>query len=363
MARSKTDKQYWCCSILPIMAYTLNVGLRFGRGMDYNLYAISYKALVDGEMKFSDFEPIFGGLVFVFGKLLGLEWQFLVVFMSFTLIFSCVCFLRHYKETSMIALPLFVTYVGLAENTMRWFLAFSFVLIGFSYYLDKKCPMKQRRWFFVIFCVLGFLTHYGFIIVELVFVLLLLCKNAFPLRYSIVIFILCLLFASPMVLGRFADLITSLNILTGRYEHYATNAEVLLTGDGEEIYQGLPFTLRIYCLFMMILGYKVVTINKSLILPYNIALVGAFSAPLLLQLEIGLRINKVIYVFQFIILAYIFFYIFTNKIRVPFIVKILSVLILFNMVRSEIGTPMKTSDDHLLYIWDRHDQDYLDTGL
>jgi len=53
LSKSKTKKQYWQIAIFPIVAFAVISGLRFGRGIDYNHYYLSYSTNLDGsEMEF-----------------------------------------------------------------------------------------------------------------------------------------------------------------------------------------------------------------------------------------------------------------------------------------------------------------------
>ena len=363
MALSKTDSQFWRCALLPICAYTLNSGLRFGREIDYNTYAEEYRYWIQGASGISDFEPIWRLLIFIFGNILSLEWQCLVIFMSFFLIFSGCLFLKNYKEVSMYAVPLFAFYVELAENTMRWFVAFSFSLIALYFFLNFKIILKKRIIFLLFFFTLGFLTHYGFIIVEILLLFILFSKRVlFSPKLSIPIFCCCFIFSSPLFLGQYAELLNQIDFLSGKFVMYTYNTEKWLTGEGAEEYTGMNISKVIYSLYVITLGYKVVLNNYKLVIPYNIVLLGTFSAPLLLKLEIGVRLNAVLIAFQFLIFAYIFNYVRLDKIRTHFVVKLLTFLIVFNMGRSQIMDSLEKTDSQLLYVWDRDGRDYLEIG-
>ena len=56
---SQSKKPVTLKSFIPIIvAYTLYAGLRWGRGVDYNLYYWAYKEYSNGTPK-DDFEPLF----------------------------------------------------------------------------------------------------------------------------------------------------------------------------------------------------------------------------------------------------------------------------------------------------------------
>lgn len=361
MARSRNGSQYWHYAIIPIIAYTFSSGLRFGRDIDYNLYYFEYNDIVLGKTDFFEFEPIFTITTLFLGKLCGLEWQYMVIFMSFFLIFSCVVFLERYKEVSALALPLFVFNMRLAENTMRWFFAFSFLLIALSFFRNPKYTIKKSYYSFVFFSFLAVMTHYFMSFVIIIYLLLMISKKClFGPKLSLCIFAISIFFSSPLMFGGFIDDVARLEFLTGRFEHYATNAEMYITGEGTEGYDGLDYSSYIYSIFMIIVGYKIVQMEPSLVLPYNIALVGIFTAPLFSKLEIGMRMRYVLFSFQFIILAFSFMYIFTNKMKSILLLKVICILLLLNMARSQIAIPLSQPDSHLLYVWDRNGQKYLD---
>jgi len=361
MARSCNRAQYWCCAILPIMAYTFSSGLRFGREIDYNLYYFEYNDIVLGRTDFFEFEPIFTITTLFLGKLCGLEWQYMVVFMSFFLIFSCVVFLERYKEVSAIALPLFVFNMRLAENTMRWFFAFSFLLIALSYFKNSKYTLRKSYYSFAFFSFLAVMTHYFMGVVIIIYILLMIPKKCIlgP-KLSICVFAVSILFSSPLMFGGFIDDVARLEFLTGRFEHYAANAEMYITGEGTEGYDGMDYSSYIYSVFMILVGYRIVQLKPSLVLPYNIALIGIFTAPLLSKLEIGLRIRYVFFSFQFLILAYTFVYILHNRVKRSLIMKLICIILILNMIRTQITIPLDLPDSKLLYVWDRNGRNYLD---
>ena len=358
MAHAKTEKNYWISAMLPICAYTFTSGLRFGRDVDYNIYYFVYKGLLDGSENLSDFEPVFNFFVLLFGDFLGLKWQIMVLFMSFFLIFSCVYFLKNYKECSAYALPWFVYHMSLAENTARWFFAFSFILLGLSFYLKDKKSSKDV-WLFWFFFLMAFLTHYGIIIIEIIIGGFVCLKNrTIKPKYSLVLLALCAFFTSPLFLEKIGEYIALLGILTGRFEHYAIDADKYFVG--QEEYQAMQSSQYLYCVIMIYYGYKIIKVKQSLFLPYNIALVGIISNPFLAQLEIGLRINSVLFVFQSFVLGYVFVYMYRGKMFQSLFLKIICILIFVNLGRHVIFDPIKTKDSRLLYIWDKREKDYID---
>ena len=89
------------------LAYTLNEGLRFGRGIDYNEYWRVYEELASGVDSDRDF------LFVVFMKFLiniGIPYQGFILLASFMFFLGVIMILRHYKEILPFSLPLFALF-------------------------------------------------------------------------------------------------------------------------------------------------------------------------------------------------------------------------------------------------------------
>lgn len=84
---SHKDRKLKISDFSPIIfVYTLYSGLRWGRGVDYNVYYWVYENIKNGISR-EDNEPLFELLVKI-SAWLGFSWQGFVVFMSFFLIFA-----------------------------------------------------------------------------------------------------------------------------------------------------------------------------------------------------------------------------------------------------------------------------------
>lgn len=177
---SHKDRKLKISDFSPIIfVYTLYSGLRWGRGVDYNVYYWVYENIKNGISR-EDNEPLFELLVKI-SAWLGFSWQGFVVFMSFFLIFAWCFFLKDYKKYLALALPFLCLNLTMAENLMRWCLGFSFILIGLSYLLSKG---DYKRYF--IFCTMGFLVHYALILNILLFTGLFFSKKPFsPILFFI----------------------------------------------------------------------------------------------------------------------------------------------------------------------------------
>ena len=52
LSKAKTNKSYWMIAIVPMLAFAIIEGLRFGRLIDYNVYYFRYIDLGEGIEQF-----------------------------------------------------------------------------------------------------------------------------------------------------------------------------------------------------------------------------------------------------------------------------------------------------------------------
>lgn len=345
-----------------IIVFTLNEGLRFGRGIDYNYYAIAFKQNLINHN--STWDPIFLFIANLLGYL-GISWQGYVILMSFTLILSCAIFLNNFRDVSKWAFPLFAIFALPAENLMRWFFGFSFILIGTSYLL-KRNDIK-RIYIFLLFSSIAFFIHFALLPIAVIFYILTYIRRPIikPLPAIILFFTIGIAFKTSFM-EQFVDLMQLFSI-SERAESYQYQAEYWLTGGFAGVekspfpkyYELLLFIINVYW------GYKLTKIHEhKYTFVYNIFLIGFITFPICHQIELLTRYNNLFCIFQFIILAYIIQFLINDIKRVKNqtrkIAVFFSVLVVLNFVRVQIFTPLADTPNHFLYIWDKNGRDYLD---
>lgn len=345
-----------------IIVFTLNEGLRFGRGIDYNYYAIAFKQNLINHN--STWDPIFLFIANLLGYL-GISWQGYVILMSFTLILSCAIFLNNFRDVSKWAFPLFAIFALPAENLMRWFFGFSFILIGTSYLL-KRNDIK-RIYIFLLFSSIAFFIHFALLPIAVIFYILTYIRRPIikPLPAIILFFTIGIAFKTSFM-EQFVDLMQLFSI-SERAESYQYQAEYWLTGGFAGVekspfpkyYELLLFIINVYW------GYKLTKIHEhKYTFVYNIFLIGFITFPICHQIELLTRYNNLFCIFQFIILAYIIQFLINDIKRVKNqtrkIAVFFSVLVILNFVRVQIFTPLADTPNHFLYIWDKNGRDYLD---
>ena len=351
---------YWYCNdtskkyflIIPILLISINEGLRFGRGTDYNVYYFNYQDIISG------YDVRSNELLFIvlckLNDFLGLPYQGLVYFMSLILIVSGTFFLRNHQSIIPFALPLFMVFTIDAENLMRWFTAFSFLLIGVSY-LEQN---KIKR--FVIFAVCAFLFHSGIIVVIPVFLLLHYIKKPLlkPL-YSCIIYILIYLFFKTSFMLNFVQY---MNVFSGmtQFAGYVENANEWLTGTANFEAQGLNIGIIIMDLIVIKIGYEILTYKPKLIYLYNLCIIGTILSPALTQIEILYRICILFKIFQFVIIAYAVYFFINNRCKSK-VYYALTWIVILNLIRMHILNILiepYTSNSYL-YVWDKMGREIL----
>lgn len=350
ISRSSINSIKWTSFLPTIIAYTLYAGLRWGRGTDYNLYYWIYNDINKGIGR-EDNEPLFVFLIKLFGNL-GLEWQHFVAFMSFLLIFSVCYFLKRKPKISIFTLPILVLSLTLAENLMRWYLGFSFVLIGLFHLLNNE----QKK--FLFFSLLGFLIHYGLIINIAIFYLVWIAfkENTLHPIIAFSLYLTLYFIFDPQFMGHFADVIQQINLGT-RFIGYQNNAEAWLTGDANDDVRSEVSILNIVrTLYLIYTGYHVCKKNKSrnIIYLYNLALIGWVFNPAALQIEIAIRINALFLLIGQIYMAYIYYdiIIINKKAYTPLIKNITLLFLIYTFYAFFFKSVFSLEENNTLFIWD-----------
>ena len=245
-------KKYLKTAMPSIIIYTLNEGLRFGRGIDYNIYAKDF-VYNTGNQYFENGDLGFRYIGMLLQSL-GMPFQAFVLLMSFILILSVLIFIRNFKECAPFALPLFLLlFYTATENLMRWFLGFSFVLIGFSFIVQENKPIKNYI-YFTLFSLLSFFFHFAIIIIPIIYIVLIRFKR--PLLkpvVSISLFVLIALSFQTSIMLSLKEYLNVFSMLSDKSTFYIDNAEQWLTGGASglvfsafpELYKTLLYIMEI----------------------------------------------------------------------------------------------------------------------
>ena len=351
-------------SWLGVLAFTLNEGLRFGRGLDYNIYADHFYNRTS-EWFYDEYELIFAAIV-NFLKNNGCSFQWLVMLMSFMLIVSLVCFLRNFRQAAPWGLPAFALLCSQPENIMRWYFGASFLIIGFSFFFkEEKC--KKDTIIFVFFSIISVLIHYGLVIMPIAYYLMTIPKRPLLKPWiAISLFFLIGIFFQTETMLIFTEYLNLFSLLSDRSSDYIDNIEQWLTG-GSDILTFKPFPSKpliiVYCISVW-LGYRLVKILdlKKYTILYNIFSVGFVVLPIGNQLEIATRYQQLLFLYQFVIWGYVLKYLrFKSGILIKSKqVSIVVFLVCIGYVSWFSLQKLRTQEYYQLYIWNSNGRKFLD---
>lgn len=351
------SKKYWFAAIPFILVFALNEGLRFGRGVDYNGYFFKYQdILLDDKGYRTISDPVFVGLCH-FNDMIGLPYQGLIFILSLFLIIAGSLFLKEVKDSMAYAFPLFFLFSFPAENLIRWFFAFSFLIISSFYYNNNKFKSA------IIFVLLALGSHIGIIIpAVLCFFLKYYKKPIFDLKTSILLYIgLWSLFSTDVMIGLAKYINFSSSFVSDYYSGYIDNADVWLTGNGlgeKAINYGIGLALP--DIITLIMTYYVVRKRPQLTYYANIYIVGALLSAAIYRLEIGYRISVAMKIYQVMFLAVAFKDLLFCKLHKNWILKLGCWILIINIIRVYfIYIYTSYSANEILYIWDSNGKDVL----
>ena len=312
----KLQKEYkiWSgAGIAAILTYTLNEGLRFGRGIDYNNGGIGYERFSTYAGDYNNYIG-YEYLVKILVKY-GVPWQGCVILMSFMFIVGLLFLMRNLREVVPYALPLFVLVSsGTVENLVKWYLAFSFFMIGLSYQIVQLDKLNIK---YVFFSCVASLFHLAFIPVPFIFYLLTKFNKPIlsPFWAILLFFAIGFLFQTSFMLN-FVDLINTAALMSDRFEGYAENAEMWFTQgfQGRET-SAFPGVLEL--LFLMTvtpIGFKCVKhMGPKYIYIYNLFLIGFFLKPITNKVPLLARYDHVFFFFRAVVFACILQFIYKEK--------------------------------------------------
>ena len=129
------NRKYWFYSIAYILLFAIIEGLRYGRGIDY----LHYEDLYVNAFDESNMQDVVFTSLNRFLNILGVPVCGAFILYSALWCFSIFFFLRSFRNIIWLALPLFII-ISLPnfECLIRQYFAFSFFLISFSFWGERK---------------------------------------------------------------------------------------------------------------------------------------------------------------------------------------------------------------------------------
>lgn len=343
---SKKKKWKWQYIILPTIIFSLIEGLRFLRGVDYSIYYYRYETINQLNVFSFEEDPLFVLLCQTLTNL-GIPFQGFVILCSCILIISSFFLLKEQKKTMQFSLPLLTTF-GLisAENLIRWYLGFSFLLIGIYYLIKNKSGL------YIFYSVIACGFHIGLLLVIPIFAFIFKIRQKIilnPIYLCIIYLIIYLTFKVEFMLV-FVDIFSTIGDF-GRYASYVNNIEGWLTGENKQLDTTISIGYIFKHLFLIIYGYKILyKQNDTYRFFYILFAIGAITYPAMHIIELAGRYNELFMFFEPFILAATLYDIFIIRKRIN-IYTLCALICLYPIFALILKYPFVEDIKNLLFIW------------
>lgn len=346
-------KNYWLTVFIPIIFYTLIEGLRYDRGVDYLYYMQRYVSFSKTYLE----EPTYFDL-FNFGiNSMGIPFYGAFIIYSFIFTTCVLFFLKDYREVAHYSFILFLTAtLAFSENFISQFFAFSFVFIALKYIL-------RDDWIkFFIFSLIAVLFHSSSAFILLIIVLLKIYNKPFNLYLTLSFYVFASLFFEMDNINLLTPYLGIINLGEGNHiQSYFNNTDIWFSKDAiNSIYKQNVITKTANFLFdvsilicgrQLLYNYKNRKKEQSLVLFYNLFAVGAILFQAFFQIELMRRIAIEMYLFWFIVVAYILYY-FQKKRKISPFFKCMLIIILSYIISIYFKYVFLVQDS--LFVWDKN---------
>ena len=306
-------KNFWNLYLPAIISYTLILGARWMRGVDYKHYQDIYNYGLGYEQKLFS-------LINAFLNILGVDDIGIFFVYSFIFIFLAGFIIQYYRGIAIWLLPLFLfAFTSFDEWFIRQGLGYSFVFLFLKFLFEENYSIKKR----FIGCILSILCacsiHSGNVFVIGVIILCyLLCRKPFDYRICIVLFLFSSYYFQYNMDFTYVNYF--LNYIQGfdaRLDEYIKRGDdwfsIYASSDDYyrrgviKLFQTLGECAFFYFANMafklnknVIDDYKV----KSLIVLFNVYVIGSILGQMFFSVEIPKRVAMTIYILWCFPLAY-----------------------------------------------------------
>lgn len=340
---------FWKSSLIPMIFFALEEGLRYGREIDwcvyYNVYEDIKKGIDTGhELLFT--------LIWKFFGLMSVPYPVLITICSFLLIFSIFYLFKPYQRCLYLIVPMVIIYCAYsATNLIRFFMGLSFLFISLRLFLDgKKTPS-------IIFMLCSVMTHVGLILlIPLLYGLNYVKRPLLRPKASITLCILLMFFFDKSILANFS-FVFNLFQNVDRLSHYAIDGASWLVSNGDHDFNdktiGSMFASSIPLFFMIKYSYRLCMEKKETIIFYNYMLVGMFLKYIASGLELMGRYSLALLPFIAFFLAITLKNLAHRKKKGSFAIVAFTVIIAFTGLKMyNFCTPIYKDSLLLEYVWD-----------
>ena len=296
------NKHFWAIASVPILAYSLVLGCRYGWGHDY----LWYKRRFENPYWYADEDPGFR-ILNLFLQDIGFNYVGAFIFYSFVLIVGAYVLVRDYKENKyMLALFLPATLL-FSTFPIRQAVAHAFVFLGFHF-------MNRKKWIWCVFMIVCMYSIHpsSIITFSVCGALFFVVKKPFPCNVSIIVYIVIAL-ASDIFRNFFFDIsnhISTYIVLDNKFQSYINQSDIWFGKEGlrEDWEQGTLtlFLSMAFHMSMIYMGWVALKYrpNNQIIYLYNSMVIGFILLRLFFTLEILRRIADPFVLLYFIPTGY-----------------------------------------------------------
>lgn len=345
--RNKQNK-----NILPLISiilfYSLIESIRYGRGVDYWGYRITYKVGIStGQYFFDITNSLFRFLNLTFNDSL---FAFALCYML-----SIVLIVNKYKYWFPYLLPLFFIFTVIeSECFIRQFFAMSFANFAF---LNLIKTNKINKILFVLFAIIAFFIHSSTIFFILIILILNFIKYPINYKYSISLYILFALFIDIAQTNILPFLLSSIDIGDNKFSSYISLSERWFGKEAiNDIYNQKWYMQSLNIIFDISLffsGYKLIKENHfshRTTLIYNLFVIGAILYRAFFNIELIRRIAFMEYLWVFVIASCFLYFFHKRKNNIIDVITIIIVLLYTIAIFSKFLTETHFNN----FIWDAY---------
>lgn len=346
LSKKNENKYFW----MMVITFTLIWGLRFGRGVDYNVYITVWDDIKNFGIYSNPEAIVFNFLCWILQSL-GLPYQSLIILCSFILAYCGFTFLRRYRKCLILSVPLFLFFTVPAQTIFRWWTGFAFILLGICYFLDGK---KLKFW---IFSFIGCGIHFMLILIVFFIYFIFALGEKMLLRPWIAV-ILSVIVTVTWDASNILLLDNILHKVLGNSAHYAVyldRSTDLLSGQWREGKEEITFLQQTRVLlqsaFCLVIGGIIIKTKPHLTPYYNILVIASILNPID-RIEMIGRFIRLMSFFQCILGSYCFIYVLKRNIRTNIGAILIAIGLLAAIGRLIIKENIEPNNWRNMYLWD-----------
>lgn len=364
LSQTKSKKEYWTKASIPILAYAIITGLRFGRWVDWNMYYFRYVNLGQN-ISSEEYEPLFEWICNILYNI-GVPYPGFIMLQCLFFMFTILLIVSNYKKYATFILPLILPLIVYNENYIRWYLAVSFFFLSINSMLNGK-----TKWMYIWFLCAP-LCHSGIILfLPILIARDWLNKHTIDRNIAVSLLFITCFFAS---ISHFTFIISIAKWFVdlglgdaGGILKYLNSVEVLINGEFGHLgirNQQISSIIRFFictALIIWLVKDRISNLHYGTFF-YSLFVIGAIVYTPFGTIEIFNRYSLTLYLFSMIPVGLLLSEVLQNRKKVSIAMKSICLICLLLIMRSYVLSIVDLSnkqEDTLLFIWDANGRDFL----